>query len=118
MAEDLDRGRVYLPAEDLRRFACTREDLRAPRAPPGLRRLMAFEASRAAALLDRGVPLARSLGGRAGLAVAGFVAGGRAALAAIRRAGYDVLRAAPRAGKALRARWLARTLAEGWVRWT
>lgn len=115
VAEDLARGRVYLPREDLRRFGCSEEDLKAPRASARLRRLMAFEVARAEALLARGVPLAGDLGGRAGLAVAGFVAGGRAALEAIRRAGYDVLASSPRAGSWLRARALFRTLIEGWL---
>ncbi len=118
VAEDLRRGRVYLPAEDMRRFGCRREDLEAPRAPPQLLRLMAFELRRAERLLERGLPLARSLSGRAGLAVAGFVGGGRAAIAAIRRAGYDVLRGPPRAGRALRLGWFARTLIDGWAPWT
>jgi hypothetical protein len=38
----------------------------------------------------------RSLSGRARLAVAGFVAGGRAAADAIQRRGFDVLGGAPR----------------------
>ena len=31
VAPDLERGRVYLPLEDLRRFGCTEDDLRAGR---------------------------------------------------------------------------------------
>jgi hypothetical protein len=34
------------------------------------------------------------------LAIAGYVAGGRAALKAVRGSGYDVLRATPKPGKA------------------
>lgn len=112
VAEDLRRGRVYLPQEDLRRFGVARDDLAASRASPRVRRLLAFEVDRAEGLLRRGVPLAASLRGGARLAVAGFVAGGRAALEAIRRAGFDVLRATPRATGPMRARALARTLAE------
>jgi len=111
VAEDLARGRVYLPQEDLERFGCTREDLTAPRPGQGFRRLMALEVGRARSLLDRGAPLARDLGGRAGLAVAAFVAGGRSALEAIARAGYDVLSARPRPSAGRRAWTLVRTLA-------
>jgi squalene synthase HpnC len=96
VAEDRRRGRVYLPAEDLALFGCTEADLAAPSASPALRRLLAFEVDRAAELLDEGAPLAATLRGRARLAVAGFVAGGRAAIAAIRDAGHDVLRGPPR----------------------
>jgi squalene synthase HpnC len=99
VAEDLRRGRIYLPRRDLERFGCTREDLAAPRAGNAFRRLMAFEVGRAGELLDRGAPLARDLGGRGGLAVAAFVAGGRSALDAIGRAGYDVLSRSPRPSK-------------------
>jgi squalene synthase HpnC len=111
VAEDLTRGRVYLPQEDLTRFGCSREDLGASRPSRAFRRLMAFEVGRARSLLDEGAPLARELGGRAGFAVAAFVAGGRSALDAIARAGYDVLSVRPRPSRARRAWTLVRTLA-------
>lgn len=47
VAEDLDRGRVYLPAADLERFGVHRDDLTAPTASPAVRRLVAFEIGRA-----------------------------------------------------------------------
>jgi squalene synthase HpnC len=102
--EDLGRGRVYLPREDLAQFGCA------------VGRLMAFEVERAGSLLDEGAPLAADLGGRAGFAVAAFVAGGRSALEAIARAGYDVLGKSPRPSKAARAWELLRTIAEVHVR--
>ena len=52
--EDLDRGRVYLPAEDLRRFGC--EDLEAAPSPQ-FASLMTFEAGRARDWFDRGLAL-------------------------------------------------------------
>ena len=70
---------------------------------PQLRRLLAFEVTRARRLLDEGAPLVGRLRGRARIAVAGYVGGGRAALAAITAADYDVLAGAPRAGRARRA---------------
>jgi phytoene synthase len=45
--EDAEHDRVYLPEEDLERFGVSPEDLRAPRAFPKLRELLAFEAERA-----------------------------------------------------------------------
>jgi squalene synthase HpnC len=108
--EDLGRGRIYLPQEDLARFGCTVEDLRAARPSAAFRRLMAFQVDRARTLLDEGAPLATDLRGRAGMAVAAFVAGGRSALDAIARAGYDVLGSSPRPSKAARASELLRTL--------
>ena len=103
IAEDLARGRVYLPQEDMDRFGVATQDLAAPRAGGPLRRLLAFETERSRRLLDQGAPLAGDLGGRAGLAVAAFVAGGRSALDAIQRAGYDVLGQRPRPSGARRA---------------
>lgn len=113
VAEDLGRGRVYLPQEDLARFGCSRDDLAGPKASEAFRALMAFEVARARSLLAQGLPLARDLGGRAGFAVAAFVAGGRSALDAIAHAGYDVLSQQPRPSRARRAWTLIRTLT-GW----
>jgi squalene synthase HpnC len=113
VAEDRDRGRVYLPAEDLARFGCTVRDLSREHAGGPLRSVLAFEARRARELLARGAPLIDELHGvRERLAVAAFVAGGRAALDAIERARYDVLAGPPRAGTGRRVLALARTLAE------
>ncbi len=111
VAEDLAHDRVYLPAEDLARFGVTTHDLAARPAGQAVRALMAFEVRRARALLDEGAPLVRRLRGRPAFAVAAFVAGGRAALDAIERAGHDVSGGAPRAGRGARARELLVTLA-------
>jgi squalene synthase HpnC len=99
VAEDLRADRIYIPAEDLDRFGCTEADLAAPSAGDNVRALMAFQVARASALLSAGSPLIGTLPGAARVAVAGYVAGGRAALAAIRAADYDVLAATPRPGK-------------------
>jgi squalene synthase HpnC len=102
VAEDLERGRVYLPLEDMESHGCRVEDLSARPTPPAVRRLVAFEAERARTLLDEGAPLARRLPWRAGLAVSGFVSGGRAAIDAMERHDWDVLSGAPRASHARR----------------
>jgi squalene synthase HpnC len=95
--EDYAAGRIYLPSEDLVKFGCREDELGANTASPALRELLRFECERAHSLLDEGVPLVKSLRGRARLAIGGFVAGGRAALDAIARASYDVTGGAPRA---------------------
>ncbi len=66
VAEDLDRGRTYLPDEDLARFDVTREDLLAARAAgratPRIRGLIEYEVSRAQAhyrAAAPGIPLLR-----------------------------------------------------------
>jgi phytoene synthase len=47
VAEDLDRGRTYLPDEDLARFGVTRSDLCARRSTPQIKALIRYEVSRA-----------------------------------------------------------------------
>jgi squalene synthase HpnC len=103
VVEDLRRGRVYVPAEDLREFGCVPADLALRPAPERVRRLLRFEVARARGLLEEGAPLIPTLHGWARVAVAGFVAGGRTALRAVERAGYDVSGGAPRASGAARA---------------
>jgi squalene synthase HpnC len=111
--EDYSRGRVYLPAEDLRRFEVSEPILGGRTASPQLRQLIAFEVGRARELLNAGTPLVRSLRGRARFAIAAFVAGGRGALHAIERSGHDVLGAPIRATHAQRAQQLLAVLLGG-----
>ncbi len=111
IAEDLAAGRIYMPAEELARFGVTLEQLRAARASAPVRELLAFEVARARALFDAGAPLLCELKGRPRLAVAAFLAGGRASADAIEAAGYDVLASTPRAGRLRLGAELVRTLA-------
>jgi squalene synthase HpnC len=93
---DLALGRVYLPAEDRRRFDVT--EMARPNEP--LRRLLEFEAERARRLLAAGEELGNRLGGRVGRAVALFARGGLAALEALERADWDVFTQRPRPSRA------------------
>ena len=111
--EDFERGRVYLPAEDRVRFGVTQHDLGASATGARVRELMAFEVDRARAWLDAGAPLVGTLRGRARLAVAGYVGGGRANARAIEDCGYDILAAAPKASKAAVLRTTLRTWRRG-----
>jgi len=98
VAEDARAGRVYVPAEDLARFGVDPSALAGPGpATTALRSLMVFEAARARTFLDGGLPLVGMLPRRAGWAVAGFWAGGTAALDSLAAAGFDVLSAPRRA---------------------
>lgn len=98
--EDLGRDRIYLPAEDMSRFHVTEADLAVPTGSASVRALVAFEAERAGSLLNEGTPLVGSVHGRLKLLLAGFVAGGRAALDAVAAAGHDVLPGPPKPTKA------------------
>ena len=103
---DLELGRVYLPAEDRRRFGEPLLD----RPSDELRALLRFEAERAALLLDAGEILRRELGGRLGRAVGLFARGGLAALEALEDAGWDVFTQRPKPSRARLAREAALTL--------
>jgi phytoene/squalene synthetase len=105
VTEDYLRGRIYLPRQDMEAFGAGESELGPGSRSSGLRALMAFGAERARRLLAEGALLAKTLSPRPRLAVAGFVAGGRAALDALEASGYT--RKQP-AGK--------RSFAAGWVR--
>ena len=113
VAEDYQAGRIYLPAEDMERFGCAESDLAAPSAgsaPPGPD---GVRGGAGGPLLDEGAPLVGNLHGSARVAVAGYVAGGRAALAAITAAGHDVLRATHKPRRGRLAREMLRAYAAG-----
>jgi squalene synthase HpnC len=97
---DLALGRIYLPAEDRRRYDVNVLD--APNEP--LTRLLRFEADRARGLLAAGRTLHRELGGRIGRAVGLFARGGLAALDALEDAGWDIFTGRPRPSRLRLAR--------------
>ena len=113
VAEDLANDRIYLPREDMERFGVTELDLGRPRAEAKVRQLIKFEADRAEQLLDEGAPLIGTLRGAARIAVAGYLAGGRAALKAIADKNYDVLQSTPKPGKADTLAAMARCYLKG-----
>ncbi len=96
VGEDRRAGRIYLPQDDLAAFGVAETDLDADSAAEPLRALMRFEIDRAAELLESGAALVGLLTGWARIAVAGYVAGGRAAVRALERTDGDVLGAATR----------------------
>lgn len=97
---DLALGRVYLPAEDRRRYDVTVLD--APNEP--LARLLRFEADRARGLLAGGRILRDRIGGRVGRAVGLFARGGLAAIEALEDAGWDIFTRRPRPSRLRLAR--------------
>jgi squalene synthase HpnC len=97
---DLALGRIYLPAEDRRRFDVTVLD----RPNEQLTSLLRFEAERARGLLAAGQTLRVRIGGRVGRAVGLFARGGLAALAALEEANWDVFTQRPRPSRLRLAR--------------
>jgi squalene synthase HpnC len=113
VAEDLANGRIYLPREDMERFGVTERELAEPWAVGHVRELIKFEADRAERLLDEGAPLIGTLHGAARIAVAGYLAGGRAALKAIADNDFDVLKSTPKPSKADTLAAMARCYLKG-----
>ncbi|MEZ6194125.1 MAG: squalene synthase HpnC [Planctomycetota bacterium] len=110
---DLRRGRIYLPLEDMARFGVNEEDLGMPRAGENVRELIRFEVERARALFHEGLPLVGMVSGRARFDIDLFNRGGLAILDAIAAQDHDVLARRPRVGKLARARLMLGALARG-----
>jgi len=108
VAGDWDRGRVYLPQEDCRRFGYEESMFARREANDAFRRLLAAEVDEAEAWLRRGLPLAGLVPPGLRLDVALFVHGGLAILDAIRRADYDVWSRQPTLSKLDKLRLAAR----------
>ncbi|MXW41547.1 MAG: squalene synthase HpnC [Acidimicrobiia bacterium] len=85
------KQRIYMPADEMVRFGVAEADLSAERASPQLCQLVAHQVSAARGLVNRGKLLVGSLNGWVKVAVAGYVAGGLAALDAISVGQNDVL---------------------------
>jgi squalene synthase HpnC len=116
VGEDRRRGRVYLPQDAMRAAGVGEADLDAAEAGPALRGLVLAQTELAAELLASGSWLVSRLHGWARLAVAGYVAGGRATADALRRSGGDVLAATPRPRRRDLLRHLVPTLAGALIR--
>ncbi len=95
VAVDWQKGRVYIPQEDLARFGVSEAQIGEARADAPWRALMAFECERARAMLRSGAPLGRALPGRLGVEIRATVAGGLAILDKIDAASGDVFRNRP-----------------------
>ncbi|HXJ34869.1 MAG TPA: squalene synthase HpnC [Candidatus Eisenbacteria bacterium] len=91
-----ERGRVYIPGEDLDRFPGSREALATRRTTDGLRACLAFQVERTRELFARGLALAGLVEGRLRREVRLFAGGGMAILDRIEAGNYDVLAERPR----------------------
>jgi squalene synthase HpnC len=110
LGEDAAMGRVYVPIEDMDRFAYTVDDLMAGEPDERFVRLMRFESERTRELLIVGRELARSVRGRIGFAIRMFTAGGLAALRDLERRGFDTFGSSGRASRPRRAAEAVREL--------
>ncbi len=90
--EDYDNGRVYLPAEDLRRFGVASSAFAAPIPSEAVRRLLAFEAERARSYYEESLPLLDLVEPRGQPMLWALIETYRRLLDRIEASGFDVLR--------------------------
>jgi phytoene synthase len=88
--EDLDRGRIYLPASDLAAAGCSPADLRRPEAGDGLRRLAAIEVARADGSYRRARALDRLLSTDGRIVFRAMYGAYRTIFHAVRRSGGGI----------------------------
>jgi len=108
---DWQRGRVYLPLDERRRFSVTEAQISAGIVDDAWRALLRHEIAHARALIVRGAPLALRVPGRFGLELCSVVHGALRVLERIEHADYDVFYHRPALGAADRAIVLLRTAA-------
>jgi squalene synthase HpnC len=106
----VERDRIYLPRDAMKRFGVSEEQIRAGRCDDAYRQLIRFEVDRAERLFDEGEALLPLLDRSVRPQITLFSKGGRAIIAAIRRQNYDTLTSRPRLSKAQKAKLVLRTL--------
>jgi phytoene synthase len=91
--EDAERGRVYVPAEDLRRFGVDAGAFLSPDWPSaGFQRLMKFEGDRAWTYYREAAPLVKMVGKRSQASLWALIEIYSRLLRRIEESGFDVLR--------------------------
>ena len=111
VAQDWDRGRVYLPAEDLRHFGVTEHDIATRTVSPAIESLVRFEVARARSLFERARPLVDIVGSDLAVELALTWHGGMRMLDKIERTGKRLLVRRPQLNAADKALVLARAVA-------
>ena len=96
---DWQKGRVYLPLEDLRRFNVTEQQIADRKFDHNFRELMKFEVARARDYFNMGLPLANRVDKHLGTDIELFTRGGQEILNAIERQDFDVLKSRPAISK-------------------
>ncbi len=116
VSRDLLKGRVYIPRESMEKHDVSESDLARVPATEAFRRMLAEEVAATRELFHTGRGLTEKLGGRVGLALRLFHAGGVATLDAVEKCGFDVLTRRPRVGKMTQIGLMARIFAGSLLR--
>jgi phytoene/squalene synthetase len=105
---DYVKGRIYLPLEDLRRFAVSEADIAASRNTATFLEMMKFEVERAREWFRQGLPLADKVDRELAIDIELFSRGGQEILNAIEQQNYAVLGRRPVISKARKLSLVAR----------
>jgi len=108
---DWERGRVYLPAEDLRHFGVTEADIASRRVSHQVGSLVRYEVARTRALFERARPIVDVVGADLAVELALTWHGGMRILDKIEHTGKRLFAERPQLGNADKALVLARALA-------
>jgi squalene synthase HpnC len=108
VSRDYEKGRIYVPLEDLSGYGVRESDIAAGRNSPQFRRMMRFEVGRAREYFTRGLPLQKSVGRELAVDIELFTRGGQEILAAIERQDYAVLGNRPAISRARKLALVAR----------
>ena len=95
VAVDWQKGRVYLPQEDLAKFNVSEEQIAAGKADFAFQRLMAYQCNKAHNMLKAGSPLAKKLPGRLGFELRLIILGGQRIVHKLEENRYDVFNKRP-----------------------
>lgn len=95
VAIDLQKGRIYIPQDEMAQHGVCESDLAAARATEPFQRLLAAQLARAETMMRTGAPLARALPGRIGWELRLIVQGGLTIIERIRAADYDIFHHRP-----------------------
>jgi phytoene synthase len=98
IAVDWQKGRVYLPQDELLRFGVSEARIAEGRVDANWRALMQYQVDRTRRMLLAGAPLGGVLPGRLGMEIRLTVLGGAAILNKLAGADYDVFRRRPTLG--------------------
>src|SRR5579864_5474058 len=105
---DYEKGRIYLPLEDLRRFGVPEDDIANNSNTFAFCAMMEFEVQRAREWFEAGLPLVRKVDKELAIDLELFTRGGQEILNAIEHQGFAVLGRRPAISKARKLALVAR----------
>ena len=108
VSPDYEKGRIYLPLEDLQEYGVAETDIAGKNNSHSFRELMRFEVRRAREWLERGLPLVSKVNRELAIDLELFTSGGQEILNAIEKQRYAVLGNRPAISKSRKLMLVAR----------